>query len=222
MSRRQKYDDEVYILIFREYVIAKGKGDKPNFSDMARFGEQLGYNVQYLDFIRRENVKKHITEYYEKSESTNPVGMIIYDGIDVEEFLRRYSGGEKLKKALIEREGYYQEWAGRVADVLEAGKENITKYKHLKGELEKAREEINKLMEESRRLRAEKRRLEIELKIMTKEHNHTLTTSIVEEANGSVVSEKVDVHCSIIEFCKREEKKSTEVLKDIFKENERV
>lgn len=222
MSRKLKYDDEVYILIFREYVAAKGKGAKPNFSSIARFGKDLGYNVQYLDFIRRAEVKKYITEYYEKPERANPDGMIIYDGIDIEEFLRRNSNAEKLKRALMQREDYYQQWAGRVADVLETEKETISNYKLLKGELEKSREKTNRLMEEIRLLKAENRRLEIEIKIMIKEHNNTITTLIVEEENSGVESEKVDVHCSIIDFCKLEEKKSTEVLKDIFKENEPV
>lgn len=133
MGRKVKIDDATLLNLLDQFFVEECNKDisKLKIPAFAEFVRQNGYeDVQ--DYLVRRNtaVREHIRQLKSNADTVYQNRAVVFRNLDVESFLSKNTSPAALKKALSERDNYYQQLA-------EAAAYCIGKYDEQKEEIKK-------------------------------------------------------------------------------------
>lgn len=197
MGRKRKYSGEVLKQLVDQYIYEHGIGPSINKSALARYGQKKGLSVTYLDFSRNEEVKEYIDAIYPKDNvqncQENPGSIIVYQTLDIENFLAANGSKERIKKALRVLDEKWEQVSRSANMIYDANvKTRIEldytrrKLKETEKELSTAKEMLkeiqvhnNKLIKENRYLKRKATEIAFESSVQKKQGTKTTAKRII-------------------------------------------
>lgn len=112
MGRKAKIDDAALLNLLDQYFIGTCKKDisRLKIPAFAEFVRKNGYeDVQ--DYVIRRNsaVRKRMEELKNNADETYKNRAVVFRNLDIDSFLAKNTSPAALKKALVERDNYYQQ-----------------------------------------------------------------------------------------------------------------
>lgn len=160
MGRKAKIDDATLLNLLDQFFIGVCNKDisKLKIPEFAEFVRQNGYeDVQ--DYLVRRNkaVREHIEQLKADADTAYQNRAVVFRNLDVDLFLSKNTSPVALKKALTERDNYYQQ-------VTESAAYCIGKYNELNEQIEKISSEKASLQSENTFYVAENKQLKSKLR----------------------------------------------------------
>ena len=160
MGRKVKIDDATLLNLLDQFFVEECNKDisKLKIPAFAEFVRQNGYeDVQ--DYLVRRNtaVREHIRQLKSNADTVYQNRAVVFRNLDVESFLSKNTSPAALKKALSERDNYYQQLA-------EAAAYCIGKYDEQKEEIKKLANEKETLQFENTSYITENKQLKTRLR----------------------------------------------------------
>lgn len=160
MGRKAKIEDSTLLYLLDQFFIEECNKDvtRLKIPAFAEFVRRNGHeDVQ--DYLVRRNVsvREHINQIKMDADSAYQDRAVVFRNLDVDLFLSKNTSSASLKKALTERDNYYQQLA-------ESAVYCIGKYDELKEEISKLTTEKEALQLEKNSYAAENKQLKTSLR----------------------------------------------------------
>lgn len=184
MGRKAKIDDATLLNLLNQFFIGVCNKDisRLKIPAFAEFVRQNGYeDVQ--DYLVRRNkaVREHIEQLRTDTDTAYQNRAVVFRNLDVDLFLSKNTSPAALKKALTERDNYYQQ-------VTESASYCIGKYNELNEQIAKLASEKALLQSENNSYAAENKQLKIKLR-NNQEEIQKLRTFIDTYVNPEIANE---------------------------------
>lgn len=134
MGRNSAISTELLIKLIEEFYTLKCNKDSSllKIPAIGSYIRSKGYPVQDYILRRNELAREYINKLRTTTEDTYIRSVSVYRDIDMDTFLQKNNTLSKLKKALVEREGYYREITNSAAYSFKENKEIKVEIKDLK------------------------------------------------------------------------------------------
>lgn len=157
MGRKAKIDDATLLNLLDQYFIGICKKDVSllKIPAFAQFVRKNGYeDVQ--DYIIRRNsmVRERIEELKSNADETYRNQAVVFRNLDIDSFLAKNTSSASLKKALVERDNYYQQLSQSAGYCIKKYNEQDEKIASLITETDLLKSDNDSLSEENKLFKA--------------------------------------------------------------------
>lgn len=166
MGRKAKIDDQTLLILLDQYFIGACNKNisKLKIPAFAEFVRKNGYeDVQ--DYVIRRNsaVRERIEELKNNADETYQNRAVVFRNLDIDSFLAKNTSPTALKKALVERDNYYQQLSESAGYCIRKSKEQDEKIASLMAETEMLKADNGLLSEQNKLFKAKLRNQQEEI-----------------------------------------------------------
>lgn len=162
MGRKAKITDAALLNLLNQFFIEICKKDVSllKIPAFAEFVRKNGYEDVQDYVVRRNNsVRERIEELKNNADETYQKCAVVFRNLDIDSFLAKNTSPASLKKALIERDYYYQQLSESAGYCIKKYDEQDAKIKSLMAEIDMLKSENTSLSEEGKLYKAKIRSL---------------------------------------------------------------
>jgi len=153
MGRKAKIDDAVLLNLLDQFFIGVCNKDISmlKIPAFAEFVRKNGY-AEVQDYLIRRNtaVRERMEELKADADTAYQNRAVVFRNLDVDAFLAKHTSPAALKKALIERDNYYQQLAESAAYCIEKYNEQKPSFDNISEQNKILQAENSRLQEELR------------------------------------------------------------------------
>ena len=167
MPRNKKISTEELLSLIDNYFLTMHKDiTSLKYSKISLYLKKQGHKVEEYDIRRNVEVVNHLSNLRSSEENIIFNNIVVFKNIDVDDFLIKNNSISELKKALTNRDNYYEKVCSSATIIIEQNKELKEKNIKISKENEQLRQENDLLIHQLKNEKKKNRELCISVKLL--------------------------------------------------------